>query len=198
MRPIESSTKLKKCKNCGLIMEKSKTMSWNTYQTKKKYCSKNCGTIFQFRNGMPNTHKQKISDSLKGRQPWNFKNATIKKCIYCGNSYKAVGKRKYTGKYCSMLCRTKHAYINEDINKINYYKKVWKITESQPLHLLDGYNRCKRTRVDIDKNAFHIDHIKPIIYGYKNNIPPEEIGNINNLRFISAVENHKKSKNIKL
>lgn len=198
MRPIESSTKLKKCKNCNLVMIKPKTMSWNRYQTTKKYCSTKCGTVFQFRDGMSDAHKQKISESLKGKLPWNFRNVTIKKCVYCENSYKAIGKRKHTGKYCSMLCRTKQAHTNEDINKIEYYKKVWKITESQPLHLLNGYNNDKRTRIDIDKNAFHIDHIIPIIYGYRNNIPPEKIGDINNLRFISAMENHKKSKNIKL
>lgn len=171
-------------------------MSWNRYQTSKKYCSIKCGASFQFQNGMSNEHKQKISESLKGRLPWNFRDATIKKCVYCKNSYKAIGKRKHTGKYCNMLCRTNHTNINKDINKITYYKNVWEITETQPLHLLEGYDRQKRTRIDIDKNAFHIDHIIPIIYGYKHGIPPEIIGNINNLRFISALENHKKSKKI--
>lgn len=196
MRPIESSTKLKRCKHCNLVMTKPKTMSWNRYQISKKYCSTKCGASFQFQNGMSNEHRQKISDSLRGKFPWNFGTSVIKNCVFCGKSYKAIGKRKYTGKYCNMTCRTNHSHINKDIKKIEYYKKVWEITKVQPLHLLDGYDRKKRTRIDIDKNAFHVDHIIPIIYGYEHNIPPEQIGNISNLRFISALENHKKSKKL--
>ena len=45
----------------------------------------------------------------------------------------------------------------------------------------------------IDTQRF-LPTVIPIIYGYKHGIPPEIIGNINNLWFISALENHKKSK----
>jgi hypothetical protein len=40
---------------------------------------------------------------------------------------------------------------------------------------------------------YHIDHIVPIIYGYKNNIPAKVIGNILNLRMLYYTENIEKS-----
>ena len=140
--------------------------------------------------------RKKISDTFKGKPAWNSGTATIKECINCGSEYKSIGKRKHTSKYCSMQCRVEYENSEKDIDKIEYYKQVWKITESQPLELLEGYDINKRTRIDLDENAYHIDHIVPIIYGYENNIPPEELGNIKNLQFIKAIENHRKSKKL--
>ncbi len=62
-----------------------------------------------------------------------------------------------------------------DNKKAEYYKKVWEITLTNDIDKLMNGN--KRGFQD-----YHIDHIIPIIYGYKNNIPAEEIGHINNLR----------------
>jgi hypothetical protein len=70
-----------------------------------------------------------------------------------------------------------------------YYNLVRSLTEKQPLHLLDNF--LKR-----GKQTFHVDHIIPIIYGYNNNIPADEIAHINNLRIISATENLQKSCNL--
>lgn len=140
--------------------------------------------------------RKKVSDSFKGKPTWNAGTVIIKECINCGVEYKAIGKRKLTGKYCSMQCRVEYENTGKDVDKIEYYKQVWKITESQPLYELDGYDETKRTRIDLNENAYHIDHIVPIIYGYENNIPPHEIGNIKNLQFIKAIKNHKKSRKL--
>lgn len=75
----------------------------------------------------------------------------------------------------------KLSFTDRDI----YYKKVRKITEEQPLHLLE--NNEKRGRVD-----YHVDHIIPISYGFANNLPPELIGNILNLQMLYYKENIKK------
>ena len=194
-RPIKASRQLKKCLHCNSEMVKPKTTSWPRYQNEKKFCSAKCGALNQFKNGMSDEHRAAIGNGQKGKPTWNSGTATIKECINCGNEYKAIGKRKLTSKYCSMQCRVEFAYTKEtDIDKLEYYKAVHKITESQSLELLDGYDESKRTRIDINENAYHIDHIIPIIYGYENNIPPEEMGNRKNLQFIPAIENHKKSK----
>ncbi len=59
--------------------------------------------------------------------------------------------------------------------KALYYKRVWEITLSNDVKLIMGeYER--------GFHKHHIDHIMPIIYGYKNNIPAEQIGHISNLR----------------
>lgn len=41
-------------------------------------------------------------------------------------------------------------------------------------------------------NGYQIDHIIPIKYGFENNLPPETIGDINNLRIVTWKENRDK------
>lgn len=77
----------------------------------------------------------------------------------------------------------------KDLDKKLYYAKVWVVTESQPLHILE--NNDKRGWKD-----HHLDHIYPISMGYLNKIPPEKIGNIKNLQFIHHVENISKGSKI--
>lgn len=78
--------------------------------------------------------------------------------------------------------------------KEKYYKNVRRITEQQPIHLLENYE--KRGFVGKSKDAYHLDHIIPIFYGWKNNIDPQIIGDISNLRFIPGIENIKKGTKI--
>jgi 5-methylcytosine-specific restriction endonuclease McrA len=76
----------------------------------------------------------------------------------------------------------------KDLDRRLFYLKVWSITESQPLHLLKNHERrCFR-----GVNCWHLDHIVPISYGFYNNIPPEKIGHISNLRFIRSTINMRK------
>jgi hypothetical protein len=75
-----------------------------------------------------------------------------------------------------------------DLEKRLYYYKVWYITEKQPLKTLKNHHkRCFR-----GKGCYHLDHICSIAEGYRNGIPPEIIGGINNLRFIPSKENMEK------
>lgn len=70
--------------------------------------------------------------------------------------------------------------------KREYYKKVWDISNSQDIHTLPNH----------DKRGFHdhhLDHIFPISKGFKQGIPPETIGHIDNLRFIPWLDNFSKS-----
>jgi hypothetical protein len=95
---------------------------------------------------------------------------------------------------CRVLVR-KHPKLKKrklskikDLEKRLYYIRVWIITESQPLHRLKNSDkRCFR-----GKTCYHLDHRVPIIHGYNNNIPPEKIGSLSNLRFIKAEDNMKK------
>ena len=67
-----------------------------------------------------------------------------------------------------------------------YKYKVSNYTRKQPIHLLEGYKgRGKYTN--------HLDHIVPVIIGYWNDIPVEKIGDISNLRFITAQKNQIKN-----
>ena len=178
---------------------------------RSKYCSREC--LFENRYKDNPDMKKKISESLKnkdwddekekariekmvatrkerGTKPWNAGTATYKKCVQCGTEYKALGIRKDTGKFCSRECRSEFSYQNKDKEKVIYYKEVWKVTEKQALHTLSNYE--KRGKVSRMEDAYHLDHIIPIIEGYKNNIKPEVIGDISNLRFIPALLNIKR------
>ena len=85
------------------------------------------------------------------------------------------------------LKRKKLDRIKDDLKR-RYYYLCWYYTESQPLHLLKNYEkRCFR-----GVNCYHLDHSLPIIYGYLNNIPPEKIGSLTNLRFIRSTVNMRK------
>ena len=186
--------KLNKCKWCGKLRQKYPSHSWKTYLS-RKFCSASCGAKHQFRNGMSDKHRKAIGEGQKGKPTWNSGTATIKQCIQCGDDYKAIGARKHTGLYCSMKCRSEFSYQNKDRDKEIYYKKVWRVKHSQSLYELPNYD--KRGRIDLREDAYNLDHIIPIIYGYENKISPEEIGDIGNLKFIPAMENHKKSRGYK-
>lgn len=111
-----------------------------------------------------------------------------------------MGKVKRTKKEqkliqeCRVLVRQNPKLKKRKLSKIKnlekrlYYIKVWIITESQPLHRLKNSDkRCFR-----GKNCYHLDHRVPISHGFNNNIPPEKIGSLSNLRFIKAEDNMRK------
>lgn len=63
-----------------------------------------------------------------------------------------------------------------------YRKQVLKHTRKQPLFQLENYEKR-------GKGSFHLDHMISIKYGFDNNIHPELIGNIANLRYLHLKEN---------
>lgn len=78
--------------------------------------------------------------------------------------------------------RVKHI---KNVEKKVYYVKVWMITEDNDLTTLKNHEKRGFRK-------YHLDHIYSISEGFKNNIPPEAIGNIENLRFIHHKKNIKK------
>jgi hypothetical protein len=93
-------------------------------------------------------------------------------------------------KICKKNPKIKQKIKNiKDLDKKLYYAMVWEITESQPLHILENFDKRGW------KN-FHLDHIYPISKGFVEKISPEKIGNIKNLRFIHYEENISKGSKI--
>lgn len=85
---------------------------------------------------------------------------------------------------------TYEEYLAKLSHKKLYYRTVISITNLQPIYILENYNK----RAPAPQNdAYHLDHIYPIIKGFENKIPPEIIGDISNLRFIPWKENLQKS-----
>ncbi len=82
-------------------------------------------------------------------------------------------------------------YTEKLSSKESYYLNVRRITNQQPIHLLEDYD--KRGRHDLCEDPYHLDHIIPVCYGWLNDIPEDIIADISNLRFIPASENISKS-----
>lgn len=72
-------------------------------------------------------------------------------------------------------------------NRTKYKREVQRLTELQPLHLLEHYDKR-------GYKSFHVDHIVSIWDGYYNNIPAKLISDISNLRMLPYEENKLKGK----
>lgn len=82
-------------------------------------------------------------------------------------------------------------WIKRDFTEFNEYKKeVIRITKNQPLHLLENYHKRGR--------KYHLDHILSIKFGFDNQIHPNIIGHIKNLRIISSRDNLTKNKYLEM
>ena len=95
--------------------------------------------------------------------------------------------------YIANTGMTKEEYKKTLPEKEKYYRKVKQITNKQPIHLLENYDKL-RGNAGV-KGSYQLDHIIPKSYGFKTDIDPEIIGDINNLQFISWELNNEKSNN---
>lgn len=70
-----------------------------------------------------------------------------------------------------------------------YKNEVWRLTNAQPLTLLENFDKRGQSGVE---GAHQIDHIYSILKGFKNQVPPALIADIKNLQMIPWLENRKK------
>jgi hypothetical protein len=70
-----------------------------------------------------------------------------------------------------------------------YKNEVWRLTNAQPLHLLENFERRGPSG---QEGAYQIDHIYSILKGFKNAVPPSLIADIKNLEMIPWLDNVKK------
>lgn len=82
-------------------------------------------------------------------------------------------------------------YVEKYPKKQFYKREVWKYTYNNNLTILENFH--KRGRCGIS-GAYQIDHIMSINYGWENGIPPQEIGELKNLKMIPWEENRRKGK----
>lgn len=73
-----------------------------------------------------------------------------------------------------------------------YKREVWAETNNQNLEQLENYD--KRGRIDLDPNAYSLDHKFSIYEGFKQRISPKIIGNIKNLIMLPWHENRDKGR----
>jgi len=70
-----------------------------------------------------------------------------------------------------------------------YKNEVWRITNQQPLTLLENFDKRGQSGIG---DAYQIDHMYSILKGFKNQIPPALIGDIKNLQMLPWLENLQK------
>lgn len=76
-------------------------------------------------------------------------------------------------------------YYNEYLPAFeSYRRKVWAVTKKQPLETLENFDKRGR-----GNNGYHLDHVVSISEGFKNNVKPQAIGSIHNLRMLPGREN---------
>lgn len=87
-----------------------------------------------------------------------------------------------------------HWISDEDRTEYELYRlNVWRITNKQDLESLKDID--KRGRIDLNPDAYHIDHKFSIREGFEENIPPEIIGSLKNLEMIPGKNNCSKRAN---
>lgn len=84
----------------------------------------------------------------------------------------------------------KHPSFNPNKSEFKEYQRLVGIaTNKNDLSLMEHHDKRGRAGVD---GAYHLDHIISMKYGFDNNISPNIIGAIQNLRFITWEENYQK------
>lgn len=147
----------------------------------------------------------------RGNKKGSIKNAQLSKCKVCDNIIKIT--KSHQRKYCSRKCQNE---CNEYKNKLKCADRSYMQSEAYSQSLskptTPSYKKYagkvhrlsqkiyeehkqmlnpedfKRTLCGID-GGHQLDHIIPIRYGFDNNIPPENIARLENLRVIPWKEN---------
>jgi len=91
-----------------------------------------------------------------------------------------------TKAYEARLGYTREEYLESLPDYEAYKSQVRYITNKQPLHTLKDFDKMR------SRHQYQLDHIYSVRRGFLDRIPPEVIGNICNLQFISARRNRTK------
>ena len=131
----------------------------------------------------------------KSRNRLKFRLAQSKRMIGDKNPNKrldirAKSSQRMTGNKNPMFGRCGNENPNYGKHHETYYKlDKWKrykldvrrITEQQPLHILNDFDKRGRNGVP---GAYQVDHKISICEGFRQNLPVEVIGNITNLQML--------------
>ena len=179
--------KTRNCPECGVeLVYKMKHNASAFYQARKKNakckpCSKKGENNSFYGKKHSKKTKKKYSENRKGEGNGMY-----------GKPSAMLGKRHTEEAIRKQSEKRKEWWRKQGANPTefeSYRYKVDVLTAKQPIHLLENFD--KRGRAG-DEGAYHLDHIISVWYGFHNNIPPEQISDISNLRMIPWMENQQK------
>lgn len=185
----------------GIMIEEGAKW-WNDGKVNKRSVEKPgedfvIGRIPYKRKPLGEETKQKIKQSNKGKIPWNkgktqiYSKETLEKMRQAKENYipwnagldmKQLGYNAWNKLPDNEKTKYKeYRYLVDKLSEINYVKHYDIINpEHKP-----------RTKCGVD-GGYQLDHIYPVYEGYINNIPPEEVAKVKNLRVIPWEENQRK------
>lgn len=190
------------------LNEDQKQLLFNISLTRKELgLLLNCGsiTISRWRKRLgivvPNGSKKHKA------RPWQTKKKIEKYCLVCKVKFLTLPSEKK--KYCSVSCRSKdidHSYMNTEEYKNSLrkettpdYKRYSNLVHKLSHKTYEIYkeeinpnNYVRGLAGEID--AYHLDHIISVKYGFDNNISPEIISKKENLQMLPWKDNIIKGK----
>lgn len=170
------------CTNCGKEVSYRNKVSWLNVRTKLKrdgyyHCRQCAGKI-----GRENSDKKPTGRPKGTRNSYKVKRGP--------EVAKNIGWDNYKTRMLVVARRNGYETYEEYRETLPEWKAyqidVWRITNQQPLHLLENFYK---RGVNGEDGAYTLDHIHSIKRGFIDNIPPEEIGNISNLQMLPWKEN---------
>lgn len=194
---------IRNCPSCGNeIKHSSKIGAINCHNQKRKCYS--CGNSQkekpsnEERQIQINKQSKRMKEIRKISPPWNKgltkENSEILRVM--GESHNGHKHTEETKKLISKTSKDRwnsgfyDNIFNTPPEFFKYQSKVHKLTR-KVAHLIEGYDKKKQGKCGVE-GAYQIDHIVSIKYGFENNMEPEKIADIQNLRFIPWEENLKR------
>ena len=174
------------CPECNIDIFYSGVSGRNQANRKNSLCG-SCARSGKRNNMYGKTHTDCVKKAQSNRMIKNNPSKNI--------DYSAVDVTGENNPKVKKILKERNITYDEYLNSKSdwdvYKSKVQKITNKQPLYLLKDFDK-KRGLLGV-KNAYQLDHIIPVKFGFDNNISPEIIGDMSNLRFISWKDNINKS-----
>jgi hypothetical protein len=174
-------SKKKKCLDCGVLVENRSTRCYKCSAGLRKVTFPKCETC-----GKTLSRKFHAITKKPVRFCINHRQMTEehKKNIGLGSKgrvFSEENKKKMSINITKIWKERRKLYFEDLTKKKEYYRAVRRITKRQKVEVLENYR----------KEGYELDHITPIIEGYRRQIDPKIVGDISNLRYIPASENRR-------